>query len=456
MKTSTTLLFLVCAIAAGSMLAWHHLPAQTTESTESTDPAASSNTETGNIILQSVSVMEIDPSVSPMVPHRYTATIVARRTSDLSFQASERIEEILVDEGDKVTKDQVLAIQEKSAIDALFRAATARALQSQSVLQELEAGPRKETIEAARAELARLRAQLRLADANLKRQTRLRRTRASSEGEFDSARFERDSVAAASVAAKQNLAELVAGTRSEQLEAQRAAVKVAGSLVNQAKARLDQTEIRAPFSGRISRRYLDEGSIPSPGAPVLELVESDHLEIRFGVSPEIAAQLSTDMQLSFTVGSSNKKLSGIVHRILPKLDRATRTQQVIVNVTDPENAMVDGQTVRIEFAIENKNSDGFWVPSEALQPQVRGLWSLLVIDTSDASELPTVQTVQRRDVETLATWGTWSRVRGTLEPTDRVIFEGGHRVSVGQKVEATSKTVTYPWDDGIQLKEATE
>ena len=424
------------AVVVVAIVGWYFLPHQLADGADSPKPTA-------EISLQSVGVMKIETGKAIFVPQRYTATVVARRKSSLSFQASERIEEILVDEGDAVTKDQLLAMQDNSVIQAQYDAALARAVQSQAVLKELEQGPRQETVKAARAEVARLKAQLAMADTTLGRQTRLRNTRASSPQEYDAARFDRDAVAAAMESAQQNLDELVAGTRSERLDAQRAAVKVAASLVAEAKTRLAQTQLLAPFDGRISRRFLHEGSLPDRGTPVLELVESSKLEIRFGVSPEVASEIEPGQKLQFTTDANQKATPGIVKQKQPTLDRATRTCQVIVSVPDAEKSqLIDGQTVRIEFAVEEKDVEGFWVPSEALQPQLRGLWSLLVID-GKANNAPAV--TQRRDVETLATWGTWSRVRGTLEPTDLVIFEGASRVSAGQKVTATLREVTWPW-----------
>ena len=140
--------------------------------------------------------------------------------------------------------------------------------------------------------------------------------------------------------------------------------------------------------------------------------------------------------------------------IQPTLDRATRTQQVIVSVSDSENSgLVDGQTVRVEFAVDS-DEPGFWIPTEALQPQVRGLWSVLVTDRNSGEEA----IAQRRDIEVLATWGTWSRVRGTLEESENVVIEGGTRISAGQKVATVTSDIEFPWQQNnvIRLDESNQ
>lgn len=410
-----------------------------------------SDSDGGNVVLQPVRVMSVSLSQSAVMPQRYTATVVARRTSQLAFQATERVDEIFFDEGDEVAKGQLLARQDQAALLAQHNAAVARSKQTSAVLAELEKGPRQETIEAARADFERLKAQGQLAQSNFRRQTSLRKSRASSAQEYDAAKFDAAASEAAVAAAKQKLDELAAGTRQEQIDAQRGALGVITATVNQAKTRLDQTELFAPFAGRISKRFVDEGSLPQRGSPVLEIVETDHLEVRFGVSPTIAKQLSPGDILTFSADDRTHR--GAIKQVQPTLDRATRTRQIIVDVNDAsDSGLVDGQTVSVEFAIQS-NEPGFWIPTESLQPQVRGLWSVMVANGSPGDpEASGDFFAQRRDVEVLATWGTWSRVRGTLEESDRVVVEGGSRISSGQLVSTTESQLELPWQQDSIVK----
>ena len=141
--------------------------------------------ENSDVILQQVGVMQLTAGQADFAPLRYTATVVARRKSQLSFQASQRVDHLLVDEGDRVEQGQLLAVQDDAAIAALHNAAVARQNQAAAVLAELKKGPRRETIEVARAELNRLQAQGSLARTTLKRQLRLQQTRAGSKQEYD-------------------------------------------------------------------------------------------------------------------------------------------------------------------------------------------------------------------------------------------------------------------------------
>lgn len=463
------------SLAAVAVLYWLQLPAEgLTQSPELPD---------SNVVLQPVGVMPPIAGEGSFVPLRYTATVVARRKSQLSFQASERVDELLVDEGDRVVAGQLLARQDDTALAAQHSAAVARMKQAAAVLAELKQGPRKETIEVARAELRRLRAQADLTQTTLRRQTRLQQTRAGAQQEYDAAVSDRDASIAAVESAQQRLEELETGTRKEKIDAQQAAFEITTAMVQQTEARLSQTRLFAPYAGRIARRFIDEGSLPQRGSPAFEIVEVDHLEIRFGVAADVAAQLRQGQALPFTY--RGETFTGRIRRIQPTLDQVTRTQEVIVDA-DPKAAsrpvesnqpvnenqlqgsarLVDGQTVQIEFAMPAEDF-GMWLPSEALQRQVRGLWSVLVLDETPPVDVPpTVSntaanqvfnkaaTVARRDVELLATWGQWSRVRGTLEATDRVVVAGSNRVSVGQPVAVQAMEMNPPWQDrSVQLSD---
>ncbi len=447
MLKAKNILWLVVAIMGIAGAVWY-LQQNKTDLFESRAEAQDSN----DVQLQPVAVMIMNQSASAVMPQRYTATVVARRTSSLAFQATERVDEIFVDEGDYVTEGQLLARQDQAALKAQYNAAVARSRQTGAVLAELEKGPRLETIAAARAELQRLKAQSQLAQADFQRQANLSRTKASSAQEFDTAKFSAAASKASVASAQQKLDELLAGTRKEQIDAQRGALGVIKATMDQAKTRLEQTEIFAPFSGRISARFVDEGSLPQRGAPVLEIVETDQLEVRFGAPPSIAKQLSPGKEMTFTSGKDIH--AGTIKQIQPKLDRSTRTQQIIVSIDNSDQSgLVDGQTVRIEFAIQS-DEQGFWIPSEALLPQVRGLWSVLVANGSpgDNSSDEYSAAAQRRDVEVLATWGTWSRVRGTIQESDRVIVQGGNRISSGQMVTAATSDLKFPWQDETTIK----
>src|SRR5690606_38362453 len=67
-----------------------------------------------------------------------------------------------------------------------------------------------------------------------------------------------------------------------------AAVAEHRSRVQQLERALEETVITAPFAGTVSIRYADPGALVTRGAPVVRLIASDELWVRFAVPAEEA------------------------------------------------------------------------------------------------------------------------------------------------------------------------
>ncbi len=123
-------------------------------------------------------------------------------------------------------------------------------------------------------------------------------------------------------------------------------------------------------------------------------------------------------------------MTGQFVRLLPEIDVATRTQTVVIEVDQSTTArLVPGQVVHMNTT-QKIDEDGFLLPTAALLPGVRGLWTLFAVVSDDGKPV-----IQRRYVEVLHTSGHNVLVRGTLAPGDRVVTSGVQRLVNGQQVE---------------------
>ncbi|MGH1342803.1 MAG: efflux RND transporter periplasmic adaptor subunit [Nannocystales bacterium] len=114
----------------------------------------------------------------------------------------------------------------------------------------------------------------------------------------------------------------------------RARIRSAGASVserrnnmNEASARLEEAELRAPFAGRIAKRYVDAGSTLDAGEPVVQLISSDWC-VRFAV-PEARVgtlRLAAPVTVLFErpASSTTVELRGSVRSIAPEIDPGTR------------------------------------------------------------------------------------------------------------------------------------
>jgi len=251
-----------------------------------------------------IRAVRITPVRSYLQQRTYTGTIAALRTSDLSFERSARLIAVEVEEGDRVTPNQVLAQLDSRHLLAQKKQLEAQRAEAAAQLAELIAGPREQTIAAARAQVRDLAAQTKLRELNLQRRKELAVGDAISPEEFDRTRFDLQASEARLEAAEQQLDELVAGTRKERIEAQRAVVARLEAMLAGVKLDLEDSTLRAPFAGRIAARFIDEGTVVMPQTPVLRLVEDDALEARIGLPADVAASLEPGTEHDVTVGEA--------------------------------------------------------------------------------------------------------------------------------------------------------
>ncbi|PSB23099.1 efflux transporter periplasmic adaptor subunit [filamentous cyanobacterium CCP2] len=385
----------------------------------------------------SVETVRLKPASSYEVRRTYTGEIVARRSSELGFEQSGTVIELLLAEGDTVTANQPLARLDTRSLQAQRQQLIAQRDQALAQLQELETGARPETIAAARAAVADLEQQVALAQLQKARREGLYQEGAIAREDLDQQTFNLGSLQNRLNQAQSQLDELLAGTRQEQVMSQQATVRQLDASLQAIEIELEKSVLRSPFSGRVSQRLVDEGVVVSGGQSVLRLVEGGELEARIGVPVDMSNRLTIGSPQSLQVG--NQSYDAQITALLPELDTNTRTVTIVLQFS-PESDVAIGQTAQLLIS-DTQPEDGYWLPATALVPSDRGLWSVYVVNENDADETKGSYVVARRDVEVLHTKADDSStqeqrvfVRGLLQPGERAIVTGTHRIVSGQTV----------------------
>ena len=388
----------------------------------------SKNEESSRQVPITVSTMTVRSEESYEVVRSYTGVIRAARVSEIGFERMAKLDVINVDEGHRVNKAQPLARLDHRNLEVRQSELKASKLSASALLRELTAGPRREEIAAAKAEVERLRAELQFQLASYERYEALAASNSIARQEYDRVRYEKQAAQAAVGNAEQKLSELIAGTRQERIEAQQAVVAQLEASLEHVALEIEKSTLKAPFTGVIARRYHDEGTIVSADSPCFRLIEIDKLEAWVGFPVDVASDFQQGEPHRFLIGTQT--VTGRVRVVLPELDPKTRTRTVVFSL---ETAGIDriapSQIVRHE-ARQSHAAVGFWIPISSLNRGVRGLWTVHVVDSASES----LGVVTRRDVEVLHTDGTRAFVRGMLTDGDCVVTSGGHRIVVGQRV----------------------
>lgn len=290
------------------------------------------------------------------------------RQIDLAFTDSGRIADVLVDEGAKVTKDEVLARLDTSRLDAQIAEAEAQAAAQEAVVKKLHNGSRPEEIEQARANVAAAAANAHNAKLTYDRLTALSATSgggpAVTQSQIDAAKAAFDAAAAQQNGAEQALALANAGARAEDVAQAEAQLAAAGAQVDLLHQQKNDAALRAPIDAVVRSRLLEPGEIATAQRPVFSLAVVDPKWVRAYVSESDLVRVRTGMTATVEVdGGHQRTFTGHVGFISPVAEFTPRTIQteelrtslvyeVRVLVDDPDDVLRLGMPATVRLSDE--------------------------------------------------------------------------------------------------------
>ena len=209
----------------------------------------------------------------------------------LPAPVAERIVAIDVREGQQVAAGARLLTLERTRTQAQTRATQAEVQRQREALAELQAGPRREDIVQARANLNAAQAQARDASAYYARLQPLGQRQLVATADVDRARAAANNTRALVRAAQAALDELENGTRKEQLAQGEAALRGAEAQATAQRSTLEKLDVVAPRAGRIDSIPYKLGDQAPVGAPLAILLVGDAPYARIYVPEPLRASV---------------------------------------------------------------------------------------------------------------------------------------------------------------------
>lgn len=147
-----------------------------------------------------------------------------------------------------------------------------------------------------------------------------------------------------------------------------AAMKVAKANYELAKTRLSYTRIVAPFSGIITRRFLDPGTyLASSSTPLFQLMYIDSVKIVINIQEKDVIQVKRGTQAEIRVDAyGNRVFPGTVTRMADALDLSTRSMPVEIDIPNDDHALKPGMFATVTL-ITGEHPNAMQVPTMAIQ-----------------------------------------------------------------------------------------
>jgi len=244
---------------------------------------------------------------------RVKGTIVA-----ISAKVNGRVEKVLVNEGDNVQAGQVIAVLEQQEFQAQVDQAKANLAMAQAKLAAITAGNRPQEIAQTKASVLQARANLENARKNSERDEALYQQGAVSSQQRDASKTAYDITRAQYMSANEQHSLSAEGSRLEDVQMAQAQVQQAQAALKSAEIQLADTTIKAPVTGVIGLKSVEEGQIVVFGQPLFSIINLNDVWIGANIEETYIGRLKIGNQVDFTIDAyPQKKFSGQIIEVGP-------------------------------------------------------------------------------------------------------------------------------------------
>lgn len=280
------------------------------------------------------------------------------REVQLGFRGGGRIEQILVDEGDKVTPGQILARLDTRPLQDRLASADARLAAASAGVARDDAGSRPQQVRVAEAVVAD-------ADAALGESRRLHQRRQAllEKGFISRADFQTSEAGVTAARARLAAAQAALSLSREGVRVEDRAATQAGRDAMMAERRavqtdLSDTELRAQEPGQVLTRAREVGAIAQPGETVLTLALTQPVRVRAYIAEPDLPKIRPGMAVKVTVDGSDKSWPatiGFISSVAEFTPKTVQTEQLRTDlvyrlrltVSDVKGELRQGQPVSV-------------------------------------------------------------------------------------------------------------
>jgi HlyD family secretion protein len=347
---------------------------------------------------------ELVASKSLSIKIKSSGSVVPVETVNLSPKQAGKLMELLVEQGARVTKGQVIARMDNSNLVPQLYQAQASAAASEANLVKLRNGSRPEDIAAAQARVESAvgrvdaaRSRLALNNSRTSRYRDLQTEGAISRDRFDEVLTDDRGTQADLLTAQANLSEanrqleqLQNGSRVEDVAAAEAQLAQAIAGIRVIEVQIEDTIIRAPFAGVITQKYANAGAFVTPtttasasnsSSSTSIVAIANGLEIIAKVPEVDISQIKIGQEVEIIADAfPSEVFKGKVRLIAPEaiIEQNVTSFQVRVTLENGKDKLQSGMNTDLRF-IGQKIDNALVVPTVAIVTQ-EGKTGLLIAD----------------------------------------------------------------------------
>lgn len=295
----------------------------------------------------------------------YPGDVRASRSVDVFSRVAGRLGAVLVKEGSAIGAGGLLArIEDPEAELALLQTEAAADVQ-RARLAQLRAGARAQEIAQAEASVSQAEVSLAQAERDLTRTQHLFTEGLVARATVDRAQTDVELARARLRAAREQLALVRQGPRTEDIAAQAAQLRQAEAAVATARARLRELSITSPIGGVLTRLNVEPGEVISTQTVVATVETIRPIEVWVQL-PEIdLPRLRPTSAVRISVDAlPGRVIEGTIARVAPSIDAASRSARLVISVPNTDLALRPGMFARTTIVFDERQA--IVVPLDAI------------------------------------------------------------------------------------------
>lgn len=238
-------------------------------------------------------------------------------------------------------------------------------------------------------------------------------------------------------------AESKARQADARVDAQQARVDGASAALRVAQANLENTYIRAPFTGTVLRKEAEVGEVVAPSVgggltrgAVVTMADLATLEVEVDVNEAYIARISSEQQARITLDAyPDTAFRGVVRQVVPTADRQRATVQVKVSIVDRDPRILTEMGAKVEF-LQAARPEPTGAPQAVERPRII-VPAGAVRSENGRNVVWMVRDgrLQSRDVDAGPVSGNFREIRSGLSGGEQILVGGVETPREGQRVK---------------------
>lgn len=366
----------------------------------------------------------------------YSAIVYPSQEVELSFRVSGQITDLPIRGATQLSKGDVVARLDPRDFETAIAQLESQRDQSMAQLAALRTGARAEEVIALEASVAAAQAKVNLALDQVERTRTLAERGVAAQALLDQDEANLDVAEADLQARIEELAIAKSGARSEDIEAAQAALRGLETQIQTARDNLSDATLRAPFSGIVAIRHVENFSNIQAGQDIALLQSLSTVDLAFDVPGVDVSQLANreDLQASVVFRAMPDRIfEAELVEFSVQADASTQTYRGRVAVDLPQGvAILPGMVGNVVITVQRDRQTALQLPLTAVVAQANGAPFVWIVD-------PISHSVSPRQVELGAAMGELISVTTGVAPGDTVVTAGIGQLQDGMVIRPITK-----------------